>query len=330
LFREAVASCGTVGTAPADASSIRRDVFELDLMGRVCFALAFTALLRLFGYVTDPLLDARDIHRLVGEPERIVGTAPSRDQLKIVTWNIERGDAYASVLTALRGMDADVLLLQEVDRECRRTGFRDVARDLARALDMNWVGAGEFQEIGEGRRRRAAFTGQATLSKFPISNGDVLSFRAQDKWRWSINPVQPRRGGRIALRSETAGVVLYNIHIESGHNDRLQRQQMMEILESQDREMPLGRPVVIGGDFNNGPILTSAMFGSLNSAAFADALGASGHRGPTSSGETHPIDWIFVKNITSIHGRVVDVIDASDHFPVMAALTLNSALAVDR
>src|SRR4051812_21732580 len=150
---------------------------ELELMGKLCFALALTGFLRLFGYATDPLLDAGEIHRVVGEPERIVVTPPSSDQLKIVTWNIERGDAYASVLTALRGMDADVLLLQEVDRDCRRTGFRDVARDLAHALDMNWVGAGEFQEIGEGRRGRAAVTGQATLSKFPIAHGDVLSFR---------------------------------------------------------------------------------------------------------------------------------------------------------
>jgi endonuclease/exonuclease/phosphatase family metal-dependent hydrolase len=299
-------------------------------MGKLCFAVALTGFLRLFGYATDPLLDAREIHRVSGEPERIVAPVPSGDQLEIVTWNIERGDAYARVLTALRGLEADVLLLQEVDRDCRRTDFRDVARDLAHALDMNWVSAGEFQEIGEGRRGRAGLTGQATLSRFPISNVDVLSFRAQDKWRWSINPVQPRRGGRIALRAETAGVVLYNIHIESGHNDPLQRRQMAEILDRQGREMPSGQPAVIGGDFNNGPILTSAMFGSLNSASFADALGASGQRGPTSSGGTHPIDWIFVKNISAFRGSVVDVLDASDHFPVRAALTLSSALAVDR
>jgi endonuclease/exonuclease/phosphatase (EEP) superfamily protein YafD len=72
------------------------------------------------------------------------------------------------------------------------------------------------------------------------------------------------------------------------------------------------------------------MFGSLNSAAFADALGELGHRGPTSSGEGHPIDWIFVKNITPIRGRVVDVMNASDHFPVIAALNLTSSLALNR
>ena len=43
------------------------------------------------------------------------------------------------------------MLLQEVDRSCRRTSYRDVPSDLAEALAMNWVAAGEFQEIGEGR-----------------------------------------------------------------------------------------------------------------------------------------------------------------------------------
>lgn len=299
-------------------------------MGKLCLATALTGFFRLFGYATEPLLDAREIHGVVGEPARIATVALEPHQLKIVTWNIERGAAYESVLSALRRLDADVLLLQEVDRGCRRTGFRDVARDLAEALRMNWIGAGEFQEIGEAHPGHAAVTGQATLSKFPISHADVLAFAAQDKWRWSINPVQPRRGGRIALRVETGGVVLYNIHIESGHNDPLQKRQMAEILESQARGMASDKPVIIGGDFNNGPILRSAMFGSLNSASFADALGELGQRGPTSFGERHPIDWIFVKNITPIRGRVVDVMNASDHFPVMAALTLTSTLALTR
>jgi endonuclease/exonuclease/phosphatase family metal-dependent hydrolase len=299
-------------------------------MGKLYFAIALTAFVRLFGYITEPLLDTREIQRPVGEPERFGAIKPVPGQLKIVTWNIEQGAAYASVLSALRSLDADVLLLQEVDRGCRRTSFRDVARELADTLEMNWLSAGEFQEIGEGRKGRAAITGQATLSKFPIAGADVLRFRAQDRWRWSINPIQPRRGGRIALRVETGGVVVYNTHIESGHNEQLQRRQMAELVDNHARHAPSDQPVVVGGDFNNGPVLRSAVFSPLNSAAFADALGELGQRGPTSEGEGHPIDWIFVKNITPIRGHVVDVAKASDHFPVMAALNRTSSLAVNR
>src|SRR5882762_5093834 len=175
-------------------------------MGKLCLAVGFAGALRLVGFVTDPLLSREEIHRVVGEPSRLAGSPQVRHDLKLITWNIERGQAYESVLEVLKTLDADVLLLQEVDRDCRRTQYRDVARDLATALGMNWVSAGEFQEIGEARDGKPAVTGQAILSRFPIEHAEVLRFSAQDRWRWSINPVQPRRGGRMALKARTAGL----------------------------------------------------------------------------------------------------------------------------
>src|SRR5262245_8007451 len=247
-------------------------------MGKLCLAFALTGVLRVLGFVTEPLLNNREIHHVVGEPARVrqVDAPPAADHFNVITWNIERGSAYDSILRVLRSLNADVLLLQEVDRGCRRTGYRDVARDLAHALDMNWISAGEFQEIGEARGDTPAITGQAILSKYPISHAEVLRFNAQDRWRWSINPVQPRRGGRMALKASTGGLLVYNTHIESGGNESLQRKQIAEILADQAREGS-NAPVLLGGDFNNGPLLRSSMFGSLNAADFADALGESGN-----------------------------------------------------
>jgi endonuclease/exonuclease/phosphatase family metal-dependent hydrolase len=290
-------------------------------MGKVCLAMGLS--LRLFGFFVDPWLSSDEIHRVVGEPDRVVDRRPvAINDLKIVTWNIERGLAYESVLAALRRLDADVLLLQEVDRDCRRTEFRHVARDLAHALDMNWVAAGEFQELGEARQGTPAITGQATLSRFPIGQSEVLRFKAQDRWRWSINPVQPRRGGRMALRSETGGLIVYNTHIESGGRDKLKRQQIGEILAHQSRTTTGGLPVIIGGDFNNGELHHSPMLRSLDAAQFADALGEHKNRGATSRGSSHPIDWLFVRNLSPLRGRVVDERSASDHSPVLAEFHL--------
>jgi endonuclease/exonuclease/phosphatase family metal-dependent hydrolase len=292
-------------------------------MGKVCLAFALTGALRVFGFLTEPLLDNHHIHQIVGEPSRIAAPidgsqTPDANDLNVITWNIERGAAYDSILAVLRSVNADVLLLQEVDRACRRTGYRDVARDLAHALGMNWISGGEFQEIGEGRDGVPAIHGQAILSKYPITHGEVLRFKAQAKWRWSINPVQPRRGGRMALKARTGGMLVYSVHIESGGNEPLQRRQIAEILTDQAHE-GADAPVLIGGDFNNGPRLRSSMFGSLSAAEFNDALGDAAKRGPTSSGQLHPIDWIFVRNARPVRGRVVDAKLASDHFPVFAA-----------
>jgi endonuclease/exonuclease/phosphatase family metal-dependent hydrolase len=293
-------------------------------MSRLCLALGLSGL-RVIGFLTDPWLSQREIHRVVGEPARVERPSTTPQDLQVVTWNIERGTAYPAILSVLRRIDADVVLLQEVDRQCRRTEYRDVARDLAHALGMNWVAAGEFQELGEARREAPAITGQAILSKFRIEASDVLPFSAQDRWRWSINPVQPRRGGRIALTARTAGLTVYNTHIESGGNESLQRLQMAEILAHQVRAMTETAPVLIAGDFNNGPLVHSPALRSLARARFDDALGDAAQRGPTSLGQIHPIDWIFVKNIAPLRGRVVDAPAASDHSPVLAALGVSAA-----
>jgi endonuclease/exonuclease/phosphatase family metal-dependent hydrolase len=293
-------------------------------MGRLSLALGLSGL-RILGFFTDPWLSTRDIHRVIGEPARVERT-PTADDLEVVTWNIERGTAYDAILAVLRRLDADIVLLQEVDRDCRRTDYRHVARDLALALEMNWIFAGEFQEIGEARAGAPAITGQAILSRFPIDRGEVLLFNAQNRWRWSINPAQPRRGGRIALTARSGGVTLYNTHIESGGNESLGRRQMAEILAHQFGSMTESAPVLIAGDFNNGPLIHSRALESLAAARFDDALGDAEDRGPTSLGQLHPIDWIFVKNVAPRSGRVVDAPAASDHFPVVAALASSALL----
>jgi endonuclease/exonuclease/phosphatase family metal-dependent hydrolase len=298
-------------------------------MRKICLILGLTGL-RVFGFMSDPWLANDEIHRIVGEPARVARAGTALQNLNVVTWNIERGSAYDAVLSVLRGLDPDVVLLQEVDRDCRRTGFRHVARDLAMALDMNWVAAGEFQELGESRAKSVpAMTGQAILSRFAIHDAAGLRFKAQDRWRWSINPVQPRRGGRIALRARSGGVVFYNTHIESGENERLQQRQMAEIVADQAGGAD-ETPVIIAGDFNNRPAVRSLTLRSLARASFIDALGDPAGRGPTSLGQSHPIDWIFVKHMDAARGHVVDAQAASDHSPVMAALGARAAVSASR
>src|SRR3982750_4344399 len=145
---------------------------------------------RVFGFLSGPWLSDQEIHRVIGEPTRIVRRWDGH-AIRVLSWNIERGAEYAAVLGVLLKLDPDILLLQEVDRDCRRTGSRDVARDLAAALGMNWVAAGEFQEIGGAAHEGAAGRGQSIPSNFPIGDADAPPFESQDRWRWSINPVQP-------------------------------------------------------------------------------------------------------------------------------------------
>ncbi len=291
----------------------------------LCLLAGMTGL-RVLGFMSEPWLSDERIHQVTGEPGRVEHAPPPRDAVSVVTWNIERGQAFDEVLVVLRRLDADVILLQEVDDGCRRTGYRNVARDLAGALHMNWVAAGEFQELGESRGGQPALTGQAVLSKFVIEDAGRVRFQSQDRWRWSVNPMQPRRGGRMALRARTAGLLVYDTHIESGNNEELQRRQLAEIVADQSGAGDMA-PVLIAGDFNNRAARTPIMFRSLTDASFVDALGDDTERGPTSRGRRHPIDWIFVKNGAGTTGAVVHAPAASDHSPLITTVAPNWAAA---
>ena len=106
-----------------------------------------------------------------------------------MSWNIERGLQFPKVLDFLRTIEADLLLLQEVDLNARRTRYRDVASELAQALNLNYVFGMEFQELSEGTAARPAFHGMATLSPWPLSKARIIRFRDQStfwKPRWYV------------------------------------------------------------------------------------------------------------------------------------------------
>jgi len=239
------------------------------------------------------------------------------DHLRVVTWNIERAVQFTAIAATLLRLDADVILLQEVDRFADRSGKRDVARDLATHLGMHWTTLGEFQEIGQGGQGRSAISNQAILSRFPITNAKAIVFARQVQWRWKLNPVQPRRGGRVALRADTAGVTFYDLHLESTGSDPVRQDQLEEVLH--DDASRSSRVRIVAGDFNTGDRARQPLLQRMAAAAFADALGdATGRK--TSIRHEHPIDWIFVTSGVSAAGHVEKVDGASDHYPLVATV----------
>ena len=283
----------------------------------VAVALTMFAIFRLAGYFGGPLLSDEAIHAVVGEPARTGDRVPPA-RLTVATWNVDRGSRYDAILAALRAQEVDIVLLQEVDRFCRRSGNRDVTRDLAHALDMNWVSAGEFQEIGEASGDAAAITGQGILSRYPIQGAGTVQFTRQSTLRWRMNPVQPRRGGRIALHATTAGIDIYNVHLESSGSDAVRDAQIKDVLGHD--AWSAGGAAVIGGDFNNTKSAVTRLLAAVGAHGFTDPLGADNRE--TSIRHRYPIDWLFTRGIRASNGRVVRVEGVSDHFPLVVTLQL--------
>jgi endonuclease/exonuclease/phosphatase family metal-dependent hydrolase len=164
------------------------------------------------------------------------GKRPSRmqnphqgDFLRVATWNVEKSLRMREVTQALRSQEgfeslvdlrtspkgspaydelirererlasADVLILQEMDIGISRSGYRDVTRDLAQALGMNYVYAPQQLEIdpvllgledipdGRGgkvrhqpdRARYKGVFGLAVLSRYPVKYAQSFQLKAQ-------------------------------------------------------------------------------------------------------------------------------------------------------
>ena len=254
-----------------------------------------------------------------------------RDSFRIVSWNIERGIRLAEVIAFLKDVHPDVLLLQEVDLNANRTHRRDIAREVAQALQMNFAFGKEFEELNQGSRQSPAFQGQATLSPWPIGNARLIRFKKQTSFwqpRWyvpRIDPFQERLGGRIALLADIEldgqALTTCNLHLESREDDALRFEQLREALAA---VAPSRRnPAVIAGDFNLNAS-EGAAGAALKAAGFWDAIGHPNvptrpRRGLFDPGRS--IDWMFVSTpLRSTKGKVHENVRASDHFPISFTL----------
>jgi len=261
----------------------------------------------------------------------------SRNYIRVVSWNIERGLRFAAIVDFLRSIEADLILLQEVDSNARRTGRRDVTRELARALGLYYVFGTEFLELSEGSERSPALHGLATLSPWPLSKGRIVRFQHQSCFwqpRWYVPRIglfQRRLGGRIALVSEALiyreRLASYNLHLESRGKDVLRLQQLREALEDSERCTDSSL-VVFGGDFNlkagNGDAADM-----LHCAGCHDAVGLP--EIPTAAPgapfrRARSIDWIYRSSEIHSEGLVHNHIQASDHYPVSATFPVSGTM----
>src|SRR5258708_194885 len=72
------------------------------------------------------------------------------DSIRLVNWNIDRGSQLQRVIEFLASSRADIVLLQKADLNAKRTHHANVAREVAKKLQMNYVFGREFQELTQG------------------------------------------------------------------------------------------------------------------------------------------------------------------------------------
>jgi endonuclease/exonuclease/phosphatase family metal-dependent hydrolase len=248
--------------------------------------------------------------------------------IRVVDWNINRGLQLTGIIEFLSSTKADLILLQEVDLNARRTRHLNIAREISQKLEMNYVFGREFQELTQGPRTSPAYHGQATLSPWPLSQSRILRFRRQSSFwrpRWflpEIPPFQERVGGRMALVSNVTvagrALVAYNLHLESRGDDNLRCSQLEECFEDVGR-YKLATPIIVAGDLNL-DASQSVADGLIREATFHRAFSdqhvrTTPRRSLFDRGQV--IDWILTRgSVRAASLQVHTSVSASDHYPL--------------
>jgi endonuclease/exonuclease/phosphatase family metal-dependent hydrolase len=229
---------------------------------------------------------------------------------RILTYNIHAGrdasgvDNLERVAAIITSSQADIVLLQEVDRNTTRSGNVDQLAELMRRTGMHGV-------FGKSLDYQGGEYGIAILSRGPIVAHEVVPLR--------VEPPQVRAGGsiepRIALIVTTHGFRIANTHLDASREDRYRMQEVPQLLSA-------ARGVIIGGDFNSTP--DSAVHEEVVRAGLRDAWPECGAGNSLTYPATPPekrIDYIFLNRATRCRSALVLDTDASDHRPVLIVVT---------
>ncbi|MBL0219425.1 MAG: endonuclease/exonuclease/phosphatase family protein [Myxococcales bacterium] len=239
-------------------------------------------------------------------------------KLRVLSYNIhkciggvDRRYEPSRIVEVIRKLDADVVMLQEVDAGVKRSGTRSpgrAARRRARPPLSHMV----------PQRGRAWWR--------PVRQRDPLALSADRELEHrSHAPVSeapqraPRRAARAPRRADRT-VHVFNMHLGLARYER-KRQLEMFLGSHPFAHLHHDTPVVVGGDFND-------VYGGLG-----ELLAPSGFRGIARRPLTFPawgplraLDAIFVRGAMELQGLSRCDSDlarrASDHRPLLAEVKL--------
>ncbi|MDE0389251.1 MAG: endonuclease/exonuclease/phosphatase family protein [Rhodospirillales bacterium] len=169
----------------------------------------------------------------------------------------------AHLAPALRGVDADIILLQELVPQRVKVRLAGELRDLYPL------------SAGIAEDSRFYGTGLLTLSRHPMTDASCTSFAQQTLEEGLFGP-----RGMLACTVRAPGlgpVRVFNLHATAGGAYRRERRRgapdrrRAQIAQSIEfAGAPFDGPVVLAGDFNSDPAADPVMDRLLGAAGFAD------------------------------------------------------------
>jgi endonuclease/exonuclease/phosphatase family metal-dependent hydrolase len=232
---------------------------------------------------------------------------PAAVTLRILSYNIHHGEGMdgrvdlARIAEVIRGVDPDLVALQEVDVRTQRTGGVDQALELARLTGMH-VLYGATMPYQKGQY------GNALLSRWPAAG-----------FRNHALPVTPGREPRAILDASFTHPAAFRVlatHLDITRPDRL------SAVEALAGIVPPGEaaPMIFLGDLND--TIESPVLARLLAQGWKSAV-----TGPTVpvKGPKRQIDFVLYRPADRwrvVEEKVLNEPVASDHLPVFAVLEM--------
>ena len=176
------------------------------------------------------------------EVDNIHSTCNEKTNLTVLEFNAKGGTHWLHSVDVLKSLDADILILNEMDIGMARSDQQHTTRLLAYTLKMNYAwgmefleltrGSKEEQTLAEGMDNLLGLHGNAILSKCRIS--DPVIFRnkigkyfSNDRSIINGNDYEKRLGGRMGLLSRVhignKEVVVGSVHKLDGYTDEIKK-----------------------------------------------------------------------------------------------------------
>ena len=237
-------------------------------------------------------------------------------ELRVLVYNIHAGkdaagvDNLERVAALVREVDADVVLLQEVDRGTTRSGGVDQPAQLERQ-------GGRYAAFGRTLDYQGGQYGIAVLSRWPVAEQAVSPLRVEPPQARSGGSYEPRGALRVAVIAPWGALRVVNTHLDASREDQWRAQEVRGVLAVADSMKARGGLLLVGGDFNSEP--ASAVQAELRRGGLRDAWAECGRGDSLTYPADRPvkrIDYLYLTGpVRCVEARVLDT-QASDHRPL--------------
>jgi len=247
-------------------------------------------------------------------------------KFRIVTYNMHRAIGLDRrfrldrVETILRGHNADIVLLQEVDNGVPRSRKLNLAGELAQSLGYPHYALGHNVKLREGHY------GNATLSRFPIEYERNIDLTLEGRKARGCQHTSIKLANDAG---ECYPLEVFNLHLGLSARER-QAQSGILGRSPEFADLDANTPCLVAGDFNDWRSLLRAFY--VEGMGLACATDHETGQGPKAI-KTYPsfsprggLDRIYYRgglqllNVQRSRYKVARI--ASDHLPVVADFKL--------